>query len=87
MRLSRHDGGVLIRWGGEEFILLLSAPNTKTLYAILKKLRATIEPTRTCSIGGSLKRADEDIHQAVKRADEALYQAKQQGRNRVIVNP
>ena len=81
---------IFIRWGGEEFILIVKVLTKADLSKVLEHLRKVIEiqnfPTvgqKTCSIGGTLYQEGEDIEQTIKRADEALYKAKKMGRDRI----
>ena len=83
---------ILIRWGGEEFILILELDSSKDLEKILENLRNSIEfhdfqkvGNKTCSIGATIYKDDEDILKTIKRADESLYQAKNSGRNKVVI--
>lgn len=83
---------ILIRWGGEEFILILELDSSKDLEKILENLRNSIEfhnfqkvGNKTCSIGATIYKDDEDILKTIKRADESLYDAKNSGRNKVII--
>jgi diguanylate cyclase (GGDEF)-like protein len=80
----------LIRWGGEEFIIILGIDNQAVLKKIMEKFRLGIEleifPNIghiTCSFGATLYMESESAEEAIKRADKALYQSKQQGRNRI----
>ncbi|WP_338625581.1 GGDEF domain-containing protein [Selenomonas sp. TAMA-11512] len=84
---------VLIRWGGEEFVILClhQSAAEAALFAesLCKKVEAAaICPYRsvTCSVGvAEWMETDEHAEAFVKRADEALYQAKEGGRNCVRV--
>lgn len=83
---------LLIRWGGEEFILILKIKSKQDLEKILEHIRKTIEQCNfsvvkqiTCSIGGTVYMESEDIKKTIKRADEALYEAKAAGRNKLII--
>lgn len=82
----------LVRWGGEEFILILKIKNEDNLKIVLEKLRKAVEEFnftkvghRTSSFGGTFYFENEDIMKTVKRADDAVYKAKQSGRNRVVI--
>lgn len=90
-RFSRTDD-ILIRWGGEEFILILKIRAESDLFNVLDHLRKVIEvqdfPTigkKTCSIGGSIYKNGEDINRTIKRADDGVYEAKSAGRNKVVI--
>lgn len=84
----------LIRWGGEEFLLVLSVRTCESAEKIAELLRHTIEieaidpvPELTCSFGLALHCPPEAVTHTIKRADQALYQAKKNGRNQVITAP
>lgn len=83
----------LIRFGGEEFMVLFSADDSNHATEMMEKVRARIERHTfpnglkvTVSIG--LTVIDDvmlDLEEMTSEADEALYQAKRNGRNQVIV--
>jgi diguanylate cyclase len=78
------------RWGGEEFVLLLT-PDTAQEPALVaaERLRSAVERhdwqagagAITVSVGVATFRGDESVEQLVARADRALYRAKDDGRN------
>lgn len=82
----------IIRWGGEEFLILLPNTDTNTTQKLTLQLRDTISSmnfigtvTRTASFGIATIIENESLDSAIIRADEALYLAKNNGKNRVEV--
>lgn len=89
---SRFHDDILIRWGGEEFLMIVSIKDKNALFNVLEKYRDAIEnhnfPTivkLTCSIGASLHNNSKTIKDTIKESDMALYEAKTSGRNRAIL--
>lgn len=80
------------RWGGEEFMLLITDSDNTQLTAVLKRLQQAIahatmpfELTITCSFGATYWQSGDDERSILQRADMALYNAKAQGRNRFVI--
>ncbi len=82
----------VVRWGGEEFVILLRATDEKGAclfaerirQAVQDDLRLTLPFFLTISIGLAQYQDNDTLEKLVDRADKALYQAKQTGRNRVV---
>lgn len=80
----------LVRWGGEEFVVLCGDTPIQNAQFLAEKLRIAIESTAlikqqqvTCSFGIAEMIPDEDPKRLFERADKALYASKEGGRNRV----
>ncbi len=92
---SVRTSDYVIRYGGEEFLILLQETDAATAVDVAEKIRIAVEDLKvqvangmlqkTISIGISGLPEDSDTFwQAVKFADVALYHAKDTGRNRVV---
>lgn len=81
------------RWGGDEFVVVLSPCDSHTLTHIGQRIRSHVETQSlamgmpvTVSIGGHLVRPGELLDEILKQADQALYRAKQTGRNQLVTS-
>ncbi len=81
----------LIRWGGEEFLILLPCLGLVEAAAFGNQLRREIERGKmgglsiTCSIGAAVWHEKDTDNAFFQRVDRAMYQAKRTGRNRVCL--
>ncbi|WP_281888632.1 GGDEF domain-containing protein [Paenibacillus sp. YYML68] len=81
------------RYGGEEFLIVLSDCAEERAAVIAERIRAAIAGTflhyqeqrlhMTASLGVTGYRSPETVDEWIRRADELLYEAKAQGRNSV----
>jgi diguanylate cyclase len=89
-----RETDLLARWGGEEFIILLTNTDAIRATHIAERLRAATEETTiavnqqnirvTISIGvASYPDDGKSIEELISRADGALFEAKRNGRNRI----
>ncbi|UXD87980.1 GGDEF domain-containing protein [Thalassolituus hydrocarboniclasticus] len=82
------------RYGGEEFLIMLSNAEHAGALRIAERIRMSISALDfsndkgrlqvTTSIGCATLMMEDSMESLVQRADKALYQAKRNGRNRVI---
>ncbi len=80
------------RWGGEEFMMLLSGENIEKAAEIAEELRVKFSKTefrlagcRTVSIGVTQMKENDDADTLFIRVDNALYEAKGSGKNKVVI--
>ncbi len=89
-----RSSDMVVRWGGEEFIILLSDCPLDDAVARAEEVRNQVAEKPfpivgavTVSIGVAQLTAGEEAGSWLGRADEALYEAKRSGRNAVALNP
>jgi diguanylate cyclase (GGDEF)-like protein/PAS domain S-box-containing protein len=95
LRANIRSTDTVGRWGGEEFVVLVTSVNKKILTGIAEKLRVLvanssldIEGERlavTISAGASLAQPEDTIESLVARVDTLMYASKQAGKNRVTI--
>ncbi len=84
---------VVVRFGGDEFVVLLPATSTPEAAAVAERVRAAVvrEPWQDVryglevSVSVGVAAADASADRVLKHADAALYESKAAGRNRVTV--
>ncbi len=95
LRQSVRSSDLVIRYGGEEFMIILQETVGDAADHVAETIRAAVERMEVVTGGTRLKKTisigvadfpsdSETFWQAVKFADVALYQAKERGRNRVV---
>jgi diguanylate cyclase (GGDEF)-like protein len=89
---------LVIRLGGEEFLLVFNGASAVDAYQIMEKLRTNVETMRlqygafdfkvTFSAGVASFPSDKvsDLPNLIHQADSGLYRAKETGRNRTVIS-
>lgn len=79
------------RWGGEEFMLLLSDAGLEKGISVAEQIRGAFAgtsfagiPSQTVSLGVTKVQAGDSIDSLCTRVDAALYEAKRKGKNQVF---
>lgn len=75
----------LVRYGGEEFTLVLPSCDADQACQLIDRLRPQLPDAQTFSAGVATWDSRESGDGLLRRADQALLLAKKQGRNRTIV--
>lgn len=85
---------VAARWGGEEFIIILSHTASEAAAALAERIRNAFEQpysfgnaeiALSASFGVVHLQEGDDSNSLLRRVDDTLYSAKHDGRNRVVV--
>ena len=90
-----RKGDTAVRWGGEEFLILVPRASASVVADLAERIRhlaerswvALADGTQarvTVSVGGAQVRAGDTIESVADRADSRLYECKNAGRNRSL---
>jgi diguanylate cyclase (GGDEF)-like protein len=89
-----RSSDIIFRYGGEEFIIILSETDLEGTQLLAERIRQSIEKHTlaydmkilkiTASLGVTTLRGDDSLDDFIQRADSAMYRAKKNGRNCVV---
>jgi diguanylate cyclase (GGDEF)-like protein len=87
---------IVFRYGGEEFVILLSNTAGHGAACLAERIRRAIADlvctfdgktlAITVSLGVASLEANENVENLLRRGDESMYRAKREGRNRVVAD-
>lgn len=84
---SLRGEDAIVRFGGEEFLVLLPRTDLEQAAEIVERLRVRTPMGQTCSAGLACWDFSESIDDLLGRADQALYLAKAGGRDQIAEAP
>lgn len=92
---SVRPGDTVGRWGGEEFLVIVTDVNQKALGVLAERCRQLIAESIipvggnqhkiTVSVGATLIFTEDSERSAIERADKLMYRSKMSGRNQTTV--
>ncbi|MFT7299557.1 MAG: diguanylate cyclase (GGDEF)-like protein [Porticoccus sp.] len=94
LKLLVRSEDLVVRWGGDEFLILLVDTDLQGANVLAERAREKIASTSlavdgglvavTMSLGVDIQRPEGDFHSKLGSADKAMYEAKRRGRNCVV---
>lgn len=94
LRSCLRPDSIVVRYGGDEFCVLIQVQDEAAAVSIAERIRATVETTPylhddaalpvTLSVGVSLHNSGRTLRDLLDEADRYAYEAKSAGRNRVM---
>jgi diguanylate cyclase (GGDEF)-like protein/PAS domain S-box-containing protein len=96
LKASVRSLDAVFRWGGEEFLNIISNTDYPSLDQIAERVRFMVETSElglederikvTISIGATMVKAEDNPDSIMKRADNLMYQSKSAGKNQVTID-
>ncbi len=92
LRANLRDNDVCVRWGGDEFVLLLpciGAEQARLLAMRIREVVASYEFSAridvSCSFGITQMQRGQSLQELIEQADKSMYRAKEEGKNTIVV--
>ena len=92
MKENFRGSDTIIRYGGEEFLIIMPFTDIESAYKKMEHFRQIIEKHNFCGrqklhitiSAGIAQLKDENVKNLIQKADNKLYIAKNEGRNRIV---
>ncbi len=87
MEECSRDQDLVVRYGGEEFLVVLPQTEINNAAVITERIRRNVKDKTDVTISAGIAEFnnDTDFEQIIARADKALYTAKENGRDRYVL--
>jgi len=89
MKKTLRKDDIVIRYGGEEFLVFMPNTSKKEAIIILTKIKVLLKKAKDKPIDFTFSAGVADngdtLAEMIKRADERLYTAKNNGRNKIVI--
>ncbi len=93
LRAHLRDNDVCVRWGGDEFVLLLPCMSAEQAHSVAMRIRDAVTSYEfsaridvSCSFGITQMQRGQSLEQLIAQADKSMYRAKENGRNTIEVS-
>lgn len=91
VRSCLNDPDLLVRWGGDEFVILFPEADLRDVVRILERINCAVRQNRfvgeirmTCSFGVVETAEKSPLNSLIRRADCLMYAGKKRGGGRVV---
>jgi diguanylate cyclase (GGDEF)-like protein len=92
MKKELRANDVCVRWGGDEFVLLLPDTSVDQARILSERIRKSITEHNlkgpkinvTCSFGITSMTKGQSLEDMIHQADESMYVAKSEGKNKIV---
>lgn len=90
LRANLRENDVCVRWGGDEFVLLLPCVGAEKARQLAMRIRDAVSDYEfsaridvSCSFGIAQMKRGQSLEQLIWQADKSMYRAKEKGKNTI----
>jgi len=82
-----RDQDLVVRYGGEDFLLLLPSSGLDSAQILVDRIRSAIKAKTNVTFSGSIAMHSKQLsfEQLIEKADQCLYAAKHEGKDRFVL--